>query len=293
MVPDKRIFDALLLSADKDAAGLKECSEALIKFSGCKKVIIAAPSASRVLIENMKNSRVEFVDEERIYEGLSKNSIRDVFSARGIDVSAPGWYLQQFIKIAYALKSSDECFLIWDSDTFMLRKTGFFSDNGRILLDNSRIWKNEAFERANRQLIGTGKKYDFTYINEHMMIKASCVAELIKFIESRKDIPGRNFWEKIIYAIDADAVVSGGFSEFELIGTWMDIKHRDEIEYRPLSSIRNIGMHLGGKLNHIDKAVLARKYDFVTLEKKRADNAGFIKAAKGKIKNLVKFVIGR
>jgi len=135
--------------AAKDAAGIKKPAELLAKNSGCRKIIIAAPAASKSVIESIMPDKAEFLDEEAIYPGLNKAAVKNFLEGINISNASPGWYLQQFLKMAFCRVAKTKCYLICDSDTYLLRSTEFISGKGKLLIDNSRIWKRDAFDETN------------------------------------------------------------------------------------------------------------------------------------------------
>lgn len=55
--------------------------------------------------------------------------------------------------------------------------------------------------------------------------------EMLEKIESRTDIQGEKFWEKILHTIRKEHIQESSFSEFETFGTYMSVYHPDTYEF--------------------------------------------------------------
>ncbi|MBQ1927831.1 MAG: hypothetical protein II179_02055, partial [Alphaproteobacteria bacterium] len=118
-----------------------------------------------------------------------------------------------------------------------------------------------------------------------------CMQDLIKTIS--KDRPVEDFWKVILDKINDEDLVYGGFSEFEVIGTFMNKNYPDKIAFRPLRSNRNAANIVGRNPNKFDMRALASNYDFVSFEKTHKIQIGVLKIFKNKIKNLLKYITKR
>ena len=180
------------------------------------------------------------------------------------DNSRPGWYYQQFLKLAYASVCKDDYYLVWDSDTIPLRKISFFDQQGRPFLDTKREY-NPGYFRTIKNLFGFDKAIEQSFISEHMLFSKSLV---IKMLDEICALPlnGDSFFEKIMYAVDIDNMKLG-FSEFETYGTWIMNRHPDYYVIREWKSMRRANIFVDSSdLTPDDRKWLARDYDSASFE---------------------------
>lgn len=255
-------YDAIICVAQKDTENISEIIERIINNFGCKKVKIL----SNAMPQNV-TAEFEYLNENEVLEGLSFSAIVDYFNSRNVKPSRVGWYLQQFLKMAYCYKSEYDNYLLWDADTFMLKPIKFFDEEGRIYLDNSRIFEDKIFNNTVLKVLGYPKERKETYITEHMMIDKGCMEKLLETIAKKYNCDTKDFWRKILDCLNDEELTYGGFSEFELIGTFMEHEFPEKINFRPLKSKRNIANSVGCNINQYDMRFFTKKYDFVTFEK--------------------------
>lgn len=278
-------FDVVILTATKDMESLNLCTDLLRKNLEFKNLNIISNQKPQI------KTAFTYINENKIMSGLSYQTVESYFKSRNIKNARVGWYLQQFIKMAYAFICNDEYYLLWDSDTLMLRPITFFDADGRILFDNSREWKDDVFNKTVVSVLGYERPTDKTFIVEHMMIKTECMRDLVQTIA--KNRPIEDFWKIILDGIDDDDLSYGGFSEFEVIGTFMQHQYPDLIAYRPLKSNRNFAKKIGLNITKYDIWALAQKFDFGSIEKKHKIKTAKYKIWCNKIKNFIKYQLQR
>lgn len=274
-------YDIVICCADKDFGDLEKTVKYLYKNAGCRDIIVVSNKCPELL-----GDKVKYIHESEIMSGLNFDAIRDYFIARNVKPSRVGWYLQQFIKMAFAYKTDLNNYLTWDADTLMLNSIKFFDDRERILYDNSRIWQDDVFNKTVKAVLGYPRKTKETYIVEHMMMDVQCMQDLIKTISANR--PVEDFWKVILDKINDEDLIYGGFSEFELIGTFMNKNYPDKIAFRPLRSNRNAANIVGTKPNKYDFRFLEKNYDFVSFEKTHKIQIGKTRILKNKIRNFFK-----
>ena len=183
------------------------------------------------------------IDEEAMIEDLSFTKCKELLSRhfqKGTNIY-PGWYLQQFLKMGFALTNyAKEEYLIWDSDTIPLH-TLKFKENGKYLLTVKTENHQPYFDTLQR-LLGFGKLYDCSFIAEHMPINVKVMRELIERI-GKSDVEGNTWYEKIINATSGRD--EQAFSEFETYGNYCMKYHPEIIETRPLITMRTAGLLYG------------------------------------------------
>ena len=210
-------YDAIICVAQKDIWNLENVIKRVLANSGCRRVKVI----SNAKPENL-NADYDYINENEVLEGLSFKAIEEYFNARKVKPSRVGWYLQQFLKMAYCYKSKYDNYLLWDADTLMLKPIKFFDEEGRLYLDNSRIFEDKIFNNTVLKVLGYPKERKETYITEHMMIDKICMEKLLETIASKHNCEIKDFWRKILDCLNDDELIYGGFSEFEVIGTFME-----------------------------------------------------------------------
>jgi hypothetical protein len=191
--------------------------------------------------------------------------------AAGGGGGAPPWYFQQFLKMAYSFKSETQYYLIWDSDTIPLNPIHFFINDGDKLKCMFTM-KDEHhvpyFKTIN--VLFDGKVFKLTnksFIAEHMMIDKDIMLEIIHKIDDNAKIPGNNFFEKILYAIDRNEISSSGFSEFETYGNYVLKYYPEKYCLRQLRTFREGSLFVDKPA--INERVLnwiAKSYDTISFE---------------------------
>ena len=205
-----------------------------------------------------ENDLVEFSQIKKIYEELRAETNQK-------NPSSVNWYYQQFLKMAYSERCSDDYYLCWDSDTIPVRKIEMFSQDGTPYLDYKTEFQNSYFKTIER-LFGFGKVIEKSFISEHMLFNKILMREMIGDIEKSNN-RGKNCWEKIIYSMGADNLACG-FSEFETYGSWVAMNHTSEYKLRSWNSFRNLSFFIDIKdLTREDIEYLAADYHAVTFEK--------------------------
>lgn len=205
------------------------------------------------------------VDEDRLIDGLSFSKCKELLSRhfqKGTNIY-PGWYLQQFLKMGFALTNyaKDE-YLIWDSDTIPLHRLNF-KENGKYLLTVKTENHKPYFDTLQR-LLGFGKQYDRSFIAEHMPINVDIMRELIARI-GQSDVEGTSWYEKILNATSGRD--EQAFSEFETYGNFCMKYHFELIETRPLVTMRTAGLLYGRGVTNKQLRLLEKmEYDTASFE---------------------------
>lgn len=153
-------------------------------------------------------------------------------------MSRIGWYIQQFIKMAFSMYCEDEYYLLWDSDTIPTKRVEMFSPEGKPFFDCKSEFHKPYFDTIKRLLPSIGKEIKESFISEHMLVKTHLMKELIHEIELNQYIRGDNFMEKILYAISPMVIGQSGFSEFETYGSYVVKSYPEFYEIRKWNSLR-------------------------------------------------------
>lgn len=210
--------------------------------------------------EVLEERRCFVIDEDVIIDNMTNKQLRDMFSRLGRTKTNPGWYFQQFLKMAFSLVDycDTEYYLSWDSDTIPLRRIEFFDEIGKPFF-TMKIEHHTPYFIAIERLLGITDYNTRSYIAENMMFKQSIMKELINRIQSNSMLKGNNWCEKIIYALEPESVSPFGFSEFETYGNYCLNYYPDLYSERTLPSFRAGGLIQGRFVS--DRILKALSFD--------------------------------
>lgn len=213
----------------------------------------------------IQKNHVTLIDENNMIPGLSFSKVKqylELHFKKGTNIY-PGWYLQQFLKIGFALTPyAGKEYLIWDSDTIPLHRLNFKKGDKYLLTVKT---ENHApYFDTMQQILGFGKLCDRSFIAEHMPINTKIMQELVKRIE-KSEISGNNWFEKIINA--TSGTDEQAFSEFETYGNYCMKYHPEIFETRPLVTIRTAGLLYGRGVTKSQLRLLAKmEFDTASFE---------------------------
>ncbi len=232
-----------------------------VVFIGNEEVEKLAKDASPLL-----GVELSFINENDL---IDVNKVRKLMTK--IDPKSShrsGWYVQQFLKMQYCKICKDEYYLIWDSDTIPLKNIDMFNDsNGKPFFDVKTEYHEPYFATMKKIFPNLGKKYDFSFISEHMLIKTYLMSDLIDKIQDNKNIDGDTWYEKIINSINPADLRHSGFSEFETYGTFVQEYHPKVYEIRQWHSLRGEeNKYNFEKLSDAEIKKLAESYDAISFE---------------------------
>lgn len=256
-------------------------------FLGSRKIfVITSEEAFNNLKEKVENSvPLHFLDENELIDGFDLTEIKKImFDELGTEGRA-NWYFQQFLKMAAAQHPEIEGhYLIWDSDTLLLRKIEFFDDAGNIFFNPIKNTSQSYFDLI-RNALGIERQVEYSFINEHLMIRKDYMLELIDALEKRA--PATMSWVRyLIHSMGKQTFSYLGFSEFETYGNFVAYHHKNIYKPRPLKTARAGAEFFGMNPNKYDYFRLMRNgYTLISFEF-RHRSSGF-KIIKEKIKSIV------
>lgn len=232
------------------------------------------PISKIVVIGNLEikdqireNASLHFIDEREL---VDIDALREVIEARSKDEKVRkrfGWYLQQFLKMAYSSACEDDYYLLWDCDTIPLKRIALFDEKDKPYIDYKTEYYPQYFETMNRLLPGYKKIFEGSFIAEHMLVNTTHMRELVKQIEKNSIIKGNTFCEKIINAIEIKWLVGSGFSEFETFGTFLYHNYREYYSFRQWKSMRNGGFFFEAmRMTQKERSWLANNYHAISFE---------------------------
>lgn len=216
---------------------------------------------------DIENLDVCFIDEASLYAGLTIDHIADIIEEISGRRERAGWYLQQFLKMAWSYRCEDKGYVVIDADTVPLNRLDFISAEGKYLLTQKIEYNEPYFETIkalfNGNVIRQGK---FSFIAENMIFDCACVKELISDIESNSQLKGEKFYEKILYAINPKDLLASGFSEFETYGNYMLTYYPEKIQMRTLRTFRESVVILGKNPSYEQLVWAQKDYDIISIE---------------------------
>ena len=169
-----------------------------------------------------------------------------------------GWYFQQYIKIQALIQSETDASILWDADCVPVKKIDFFDLTGRPKYMRASELHDEYFKMIDR-ILGLDRVQSQSFVTPGFPIFSKWVNELIFTIEQR------NHGEKWFNAISnsTNFALESGFSEFELMGTWIANSHPDnwtsmDINWERLGQSR---FNYARKLSMVDIVALGEKHD--------------------------------
>ena len=210
-------------------------------IDGIKNIVLIGNEEINNLIKEKKSSLnfpIIFINEKLI---IDVDKIKQLIKIKNkYAVGRSGWYIQQFIKMVYSRFCHDKFYLIWDSDTIPIKKVKMFSNDGKPFFDVKTEYHISYFITLKKIFPVLGKKYNYSFISEHMIINTKLMKNMIKRINFNKNLLGDIWYEKIINCIDIDDLPKSGFSEFETYGTFVNVYYKQIYDIRPWKSIIKI-----------------------------------------------------
>ena len=263
----------IIPTTDRDYLRVKREPSLMMQLLGAAEIIFIGPAPLKELVERDAEAfsltgRMRFLNEnELIGYSRMEEVMKERLAMEGYvpDASSkPGWYYQQFLKMAFCRVCKGDWYMSWDADTIPLRAVSMFDSEGRPCFDVKDEYMPSYFATI-KKLLGLDKQLEQSFISEHMLFSKKRMEELIAEIEALP-FQGSEFFEKIFFSLDLDNVLRG-FSEFETYGTWMTARHPGEYAVRKWKSMRIAGAFMHpGEMTDEDRQWLGRDYDSVTFE---------------------------
>jgi len=235
-------FDAVLCVAPKHKNLALRAVRSLEIFSSARNIFIITSSKNFSFFKEniLSNEKIKLLDEDLLIENISLSYIKEYLNKRINSDIKSGWYFQQFLKMAASnLSYISEHYLIWDSDTVLLRPLEFFDELGRVCI-NPNTENHLPYFKVLKKLLGIEKQVDYSFISEHLIVNKKYMNDLISSIKNNSNQGNGNIsWVEIILdAIDDEDLNGSGFSEFEIYGNYIAKYFSNSFLPRPLSSIR-------------------------------------------------------
>lgn len=202
---------------------------------------------------------VECVDEDEALEGLTYAKVNSVlkqvdeaYVPKGHLPLAPrsGWYLQQFLKLAYPLsnKNISQDYLVFDADIFPTRNVTLYQDGKPSIKTGGHKgpWSDE-YMRSFSDLSGgdqmKGPEHSdpedrSTFVVHHMLFRKPWVQELLTAFGKHRPwdlfntLPKMDGIPEFAQSAMSHAAMSNhsnGFSEYAFYASWVQSRHPEEI----------------------------------------------------------------
>ena len=198
-------MEMLIVTSDADIRLLEYSINDIVEYIKPKKIIVAANLAmvdekTEAGLKGACGGDVSFVDNDRIYEGLNGEAVRnELEKITGTTVSdyCTQWYLRQFVKLGYAFDCGEKEYLFMESDLLPLKKLPVYDGQGRPVMFNT---KGDGSET------GSGI----------MLIRPDIVREITEQINKREDLEGDIWWIRILNSLKPDSLLKMTFSVYDL-----------------------------------------------------------------------------
>lgn len=261
----KNSYDVIILATKKNIEMLKIMVPYCITNLQCKNVIVIANKRDFEAIKNVTN--IVVYDEDEVLDGLSYENLDGIIKGITSEKVRVGWYLQQFLKLAWAYKCDDEKYIVIDADTIPLNPIFFEDAEGKDLFTEKVEYNKPYFDtidtlfqkRIRKQISGS-------FVAEHMLFRKSYVIEMLDEIMKNEAISGDSFYEKIIHSIEPNNLPASGFSEFETYGNYVFTYHENEVRLRKLRTQREAVYLIGSRPRTKVLSWAARDYDLISIE---------------------------
>lgn len=227
------------------------------------------------LVESAElGEKVGFLDENAILpfdavHMVMKEALKEVLHGQELPRGITGWYYQQFLKMQYARMCDDAYYLVWDGDTIPCAAFSMFKEGTDTpYLDMKSEYYRQYFDTMEKLIPDLHKCFEKSFISEHMLMNSKIMRELLAEIEANLGVAGESFWEKIIHAIDAKGLQGNSFSEFEIYGTYVAMRHPEQYRLRDWHSFRYGGVFYSlDTISDADYAWLAKDFFAISFEK--------------------------
>lgn len=267
-------YDAAVVVTPKDFMRVGYCKERIVRYLPVRKVLfVGSEELGQMVRESGLGEKAGFVNEndlipfDEVYQCM-REVMADILRGRELPRGIVGWYYQQFLKMQYSRVCKDKYYMSWDGDTVPCREFTMFSQNGKPYFDMKHEYREEYFVTMKALDPNLGKVIDKSFISEHMLFECSYMREMLEKIESRTDIQGEKFWEKILHTIRIEHIQESSFSEFETFGTYMSVYYPDAYEFRNWNSFRYGGLYFHPEqMSKRDYDWLAKDFFAISFEK--------------------------
>lgn len=277
------IFDALLCVAEQHNNIALKAIRSLRLFTRCRNILVITSAGNIPFLEQRLSGLVAgitFLDEDRLIPGVDLAAIQRILNLKAGAPRRGGWYFQQFLKMqACRFPGIADHYLIWDSDTILLRELEFFDETGKVLVTPTKRHHKPYFQTIKR-LLDLDRRTDYSFIAEHLMVKTAYMRELLERLTACAT-DGQSWAEAILDAVTPAHLATIGFSEYETYGTFVAASYPDSFTTRELKGTRKGAVAFGMDLDAHDLfALMQSGYIYATFEVYMARSAEVIRRNK-------------
>lgn len=232
-------------------------SRLILRYPDAKVIVCVPKWCIEDFRDHASNRKVEIRSEEEVVESQVIQQIKE--SAR----SRAGWYIQQFAKVSIliSLRTQYNLALIWDSDSLPSRSLRLVSDEGIVLYGSSPEFHKPYFEQIQRAL-RIPKQVDESFITQYLPVKSKWIDALCHELGGEL-----RFQQTLCDSIDFNQI--SGFSEYEMIGTFVKAQFPREFSRHPQFRMLRGGNRLLGGITRHDEILernIARVFHVVAYE---------------------------
>lgn len=213
--PSQQSIDVIIPVVEKDMKILPLCIEGVIRYTNNKiqDIYIVAPQ-SDVIECFCREYGYKFVNEESVL-GFGPQSLNLIIQT-GHDRS--GWLFQQLIKLSGAIGKCDN-YLCIDADHILIKSHVFLAADEKPVFYMSSEMHIPYYNMI--KSISSVRSFSLlSYVSHKMLFNKMQLKSLHSEIEKRT---GRIWYQGIVELYDRNE--ESGFSEFELYGNYVKIKH--------------------------------------------------------------------
>jgi len=263
------VFDALLCVAEQHNNIAVKAIRSLRLFTRCRNILVITSAGNLPRLEQRLSELdpgITFLDEDKLIPGIDLAAIQHILDRKANSPRRGGWYFQQFLKMyACTFPRIADHYLIWDSDTILLRDLEFFDEQGRGLVTPTKRHHKPYFQTIKR-LLGQDKQTDYSFVAEHLMVRTAYMSELLERLKAYAT-DGQSWAEAILDAVTPAHLATTGFSEYETYGTYVAARYPDSFASRELKGTRGGAVAFGMDPDAHDLfALMQAGYAYATFE---------------------------
>ena len=255
------MIDIVMTTAGEHLHILQFSVRNLFRFFDIRNLFLITARNNFYLLKDLNRYNVLLIDEDSIIPNMTLEDLKEL-KLVGFPKRA-GWYYQQLLKMACAfLPNIGDFYLIWDSDTVLLRPISLIDNKGRMIFTTA-LEHNPSYFDTYTKLLGEDPQRNFSFISQHMIIEKKIMKELIDRIAN--NIPGNENWAwKIMLNLNCNDYCQ--LSEYELFGHYVKNCYPDRAIFRRIAWTRYGSSLASFYPTDSDLDALSKNYYFAAFE---------------------------
>lgn len=185
---------------------------ALEKYGDPAEIYLVVPDEQIEAFQTVLLNRVVLVPEEKLLPEWPLARIRSMLAKQS---GRAGWYLQQFLKLAFGRYSGIERYVIWDADTVMLQPP-VLERCGRVIMNKAKEYHQPYFDTF-RRLFGIAPTLPCSTISQYMLIDTAICLQMQKEICAHGE--GTDWIEVLLRGLPGTSISE--FSEYETYANYL------------------------------------------------------------------------